>query len=156
MELLHFSAQPVVYTPQKYRQQARTMKPHGLWVSVGMAWREWCKEQEWNMDGVRYVANVSLVPDAKILHLNGTSQIHVFAKKYIVPGPFHTIDWLRLADSYHGILIDPYCYELRFSLDFLWYYGWDCASGCIWDCRAIKTVEPEPALYERYHRAGRR
>jgi hypothetical protein len=31
---------------------------------------------------------------------------------------------------------------LRMGL--MWYYGWDCASGCIWDTSVIERVTLEP------------
>lgn len=30
-------------------------------------------------------------------------------------------------------------WNLRFHEDFLWYYGWDCASGCFWDPSILET-----------------
>lgn len=47
------------------------------------------------------------------------------------------IDWKAVAKEYDGIEIDPYQYERRFSEGFLWYYGWDCASGCVWRPRGL-------------------
>ena len=47
-----------------------------------------------------------------------------------------TIDWERVKEQYSGIIITPYCFDLR--LDFIWYYGWDCESACIWDTSILK------------------
>lgn len=42
-----------------------------------------------------------------------------------------SIDWLRVKTQYGGIEIAPYQWKRRLSS--FWYYGWDCASGAIWD-----------------------
>ena len=41
------------------------------------------------------------------------------------------IDWKKVASKYDGIEIVPYQPKARMNL--LWYYGWDIASGCIWN-----------------------
>ena len=44
------------------------------------------------------------------------------------------------------MFITPYQWELRFELD--WYYGWDVASGCVWNLSVIESMEPvtRPAI----------
>ena len=32
----------------------------------------------------------------------------------------------------------------RLDMETRWYYGWDCASGCVWDASAVQSVEPLP------------
>jgi hypothetical protein len=51
------------------------------------------------------------------------------------------IDWSKVAAKHQGIIIAPYCYARRLTYHTAWYYGWDCASGCIWDLKAIQSVE---------------
>jgi hypothetical protein len=51
------------------------------------------------------------------------------------------IDWQRVAEQHQGIIITPYQWECRYSID--WYYIWDCASGCIWDPDAIESIAPQ-------------
>jgi len=36
-----------------------------------------------------------------------------------------------VSKEYDGIEIAPYQWDARLSL--IWYYGWDVASGCIWN-----------------------
>lgn len=50
------------------------------------------------------------------------------------------VDWARVAKQWDGIIIAPYIYSRRFDGPF-WYYGVDCASGCIWNLDAIDTFE---------------
>ena len=53
------------------------------------------------------------------------------------------IDWHAVAQAYAGIEIAPYCWSLRFEYEFLWYYGWDCASGCVWELSAVRVGQCE-------------
>jgi hypothetical protein len=41
-----------------------------------------------------------------------------------------------LTDKYDGIEINPYQFEARYQ--YLWYYGWDIASGCVWNLNNVK------------------
>lgn len=34
----------------------------------------------------------------------------------------------------------PYQWRRRNERGFSWYYGWDCASGCIWRASAIREI----------------
>jgi hypothetical protein len=82
-------------------------------------------------------------PAAKVLHLKTPVEILEFQETYCVAHPIMRspgIDWGRVAEQYHGIVIAPYQWSLR--LDLMWYYGWDCASGCIWDTWIVERVEP--------------
>ena len=47
-----------------------------------------------------------------------------------------SIDWKKVASKYDGIEINPYQFEARYQ--YLWYYGWDVASGCIWNLKSVK------------------
>ena len=51
------------------------------------------------------------------------------------------IDWAEVASKYDGIIISPYQWSLRLDMEMMWYYGWDCASGCIWNISAIKELK---------------
>lgn len=130
---------------QSYRQEPGP-KPRGLWVSVGMSWKEWCESESWNVDGVRYAAEVELFPSAKILWVSGAAQIEAFARTYRITVLEQSrllgyyIDWVAVAERYQGIVISPYCWEKRLADGMMWYYGWDCASGCIWDLSAVSMV----------------
>lgn len=49
------------------------------------------------------------------------------------------IDWIYVYGLYDGIIINPWIESKKNS--YLWYSGWECASGCIWGLKAIDTVE---------------
>ena len=49
----------------------------------------------------------------------------------------HDIDWPWVSKSYKGIVIPNYIWSRRLEPGHMWYYVWDCASGCVWDTSAI-------------------
>ncbi len=64
-----------------------------------------------------------------------------------IDGIYQIIDWPLLAGiDWDGIEICPYLQEFRRS-NSGWYYGWDVASGCIWDSEAL-VGEPK-LLWQR-------
>jgi len=147
-DLLHFSAKPLT-TIRTTTQGARpAYKPRGLWVSVGESWAEWCLAEEFNTGSLCCVSRIQLVDDANVLRLTSAEHLDDFTKRYGVVDPryadakyadYTEIDWRVVAQSFDGIVIAPYIYERRMFL--MWYYGWDCASGCLWNARAIAAVE---------------
>ncbi|MGU3668454.1 hypothetical protein ACLBX9_30095 [Methylobacterium sp. A49B] len=124
-------------------------KPHGLWASVdagNISWPDYVEaEGEAYLYRLRIVHDVRLATDARVLLLGTVEDFDAFAGEYgrterFVPSDYHMyIDWKAVAEAYQGIVIAPYRYDRRFDGG-LWYYGWDCASGCIWDAAAIVAI----------------
>lgn len=149
MELRHYAAEPVTLTPDYQHSQwalTRTDKPAGLWVSVPGEddWPSWCRAEDFGIDRLAVEHVVVLTADARILHLSSCAAIDEFTAEYginnLTFGP-HGIDWARVSESYQGIVIAPYQWERRSSMAGApWYWGWDCASGCIWDMAAIESL----------------
>lgn len=154
--LIHYSQEPLgkLYstasqtTPRHYFE-----KPHGLWVSVKGedGWKEWCESENFQWPKLRVENLIELKPGANILRLQSPEQMDEFTKQYgVVPTIFlddptipmrsFAIDWPKVAGEYQGIIIAPYQWERRMAMFTSWYYGWDCASGCIWSVDAIQSV----------------
>lgn len=146
MRLIHYSPEPLQFEHRPYEQddvESFTLKPRGLWVSADDAWAVAADDMFGN-EVVRYASLVTLKPDANILYLKTVGDIDDFTTQYIAV-PLRVlpqiIDWRRVAEKYRGILIAPYQFKRRLTPHTFWYYGWDCASGCIWDTAAIASVE---------------
>lgn len=157
MDLTHYGAAPVTLERDQAYEQQKTRswadKPRGLWVSVDGEddWKSWCEGQPFNIEGLKYPHRVTLVDDANVLHIADGQQFLKFVKEYGVPDPtweerlnipnydYVAIDWTRVAAEYDGIIIAPY--QWSFRLSYMWYYGWDCASGVIWNLKAVKEFE---------------
>jgi len=152
MTLRHYAAAPVTFEDDltyEQREPSRYGKPHGFWVSVQGEddWPSWCTNEgleHW----VPFEHAVELASGAKLLILDTAESLKDFTRSYAIERPWsyedrhyvdYCIDWARLAFEYSGIIIAPYQWSQRLDLE--WYYGWDCASGCIWDLTAIASVE---------------
>lgn len=153
MRLLHYSHKETLF--EKYRKYDQSevdyhCKPNGLWVSVegNCDWNEWCKSEKYGLYRLRFRYEINLKPDANILYLKTPGEIFYFSKKYAkrfrpFPGDgsldTHELDWFQIKETYQGIIIDPYQWDCRLSMESSWYYGWDCSSGCIWDLDCIES-----------------
>ena len=151
LRLEHFSAEPIGRLDPLWDRYSRYggAKPPGLWVSVAgeYSWDQWCHAEEFRLERLLVRIPVELNPGANILHVEGEAS---FAKLVTIYGynPYPTLggyrdrqpDWDKMKDDYDGIVISPYLWSQR--LDAMWYYGWDCASGCIWNLKSISLGEP--------------
>lgn len=146
-QLIHFSNTPVAEVHGGHNAAA-SFKPRGFWVSVegnGDGWSDWCRDEEFR-DTDRQIAHVvTLEPAAKILRLGTSARLLDFTERYgFLRTEYGTqgIRWDVVAMEFQGIIISPYQWECRLEDATFWYYGWDCASGCIWDPAAISSIRP--------------
>lgn len=154
-ELLHYNAQPVSLDRSRVydQREQRGNKPNGLWLSVSGEddWECWCRENGFGIGG--YVHRATLQADANVLWLRTAADIDQFhldwsEKSYWTGGTaplsdeyvrMHwEVNWQNVAQRYDGIMIAPYQWSRRLGGPF-WYYGWDCASGCIWQLDAVAS-----------------
>ncbi len=145
---MHYSAKPlgVLYSVLGQPDIRNAFqKPYGFWISVEGAddWKSWCESEGFGGDRLVMETEIELAEDASILWLRSREELIAFTKTYGVDiGMFYScqaIDWHRVASEYQGIVIAPYQWSSRLDTFTSWYYGWDCASGCIWDVDAIRV-----------------
>lgn len=146
--LLHYSQKPSLLRPLSstpLESLGPEIKPKGLWISVEgeYDWRWWCLGERFRLTNLRHVHEVKLTPSANILWIRTIEQLDEFDRTYAVGFDglvrSYRVDWRAVATKYAGIIITPYQWERRLG-GMLWYYAWDCASGCIWDINAIESV----------------
>lgn len=147
MNLSHYS--PTIITslnPVDFRHSSNG-KPSGFWVSVDgeYDWKWWCESEDFCLGNLTYRHEVILNDNHNILMLE---DLHEFTDEYsYLPDHFKDspimrnsyIDWFSVSKKYDGIIIAPYRWNERLTLS--WYYGWDCASGCIWNIDSIKEIK---------------
>ncbi len=143
--LSHFTTAETLVPYSQTQSGRRRDKPDGLWVSVDGEddWLDWCTREEYGDIASKRRFRVALADDARVLRLTTAAEIIAFDQQYTLPDHFLShwaIDWARVAAAWQGIIIAPYQWSLRLS-EISWYYGWDCASGAIWDAAAIASVE---------------
>lgn len=136
---IHMSQNPFVLQKRNY-VQAPCMKPQGFWYGIGQTWHEWVRSEmpHW-MGEFNYEVDLG---DSSILIIDSCAGLDKFTKKY-GRGEFF-IDWKLVSEKYDGIEIDPYQWSRRHEL--MWYYGWDVASGCLWNLRQVSIRELEIEL----------
>jgi hypothetical protein len=141
-------------TSKRQEHHDHLFKPVGLWISDedDYGWEQWCTDQGYspgsNFLG-EFVYDVELEPNANILWIKHMHELLSFTNKYrheqnqIFSNKDYTmwLDWKTIAKEYDGIVITPYQYQARMGIGTTWYYPWDCASGCIWNKRAIKSIK---------------
>ena len=153
MNFFHYSEKELILENMVYDQfrQEWQAKPVGLWISVEDAWKEWCENENYCIEKLKFKHQVILKQGANILYLNTAKEIADLSKRY----PYlrdqwndgigrkicssYEIDWLKVKSEYQGIIISPYQWDCRLLQVSCWYYGWDCASGCIWDLSCIES-----------------
>tara|TARA_R110000772_G_scaffold146826_1_gene257163 strand:- start:23 stop:568 length:546 start_codon:yes stop_codon:yes gene_type:complete len=132
------------------KQVGGDYKPKGLWYAYKDEWVEWVRMEmpDWEKPYLHQI----VLDYSNIIILKTYEDIRNFSKEYSVPistykdiindknkNNYTYINWEKVANKYKGIEIIPYVWEARY--DFMWYYGWDVASGCIWDSTAIKNIK---------------
>lgn len=158
MRLIHYSREPLkkmetveqrALTDDSTMLQRAFPKPRGLWLSVDDDWERWCKDEDFSLGCLRSRTEIVLVDDANVLRLKGADDIDAFSAEFaydplkLFPnGSKYGVRWDLVASRWQGIIIAPYCWERRLTEHTFWYYGWDCASGCIWDAAAVGSLKP--------------
>lgn len=119
-------------------------KPKGLWISdeSDYGWAKWCADEDFNPDRLSHCHEVTLgIGTQPLLLLSTEEQVRTFDARFGYSGRWgRGIRWEQVADVLAGIFITPYRWELRLDLD--WYYGWDVASGCVWNLSVIHDWKP--------------
>jgi hypothetical protein len=145
----------------------------GFWYGIDGSWADWCLCEQFR-GGERYFYELEIDTSA-ILTISTIAEFEAFEDEYIGPPPWQSdldryidkmapgtprhmriglgeINWPKVAEKYAGVEITPYLYEKRLSSH--WYYGWDCASGVVWDINAVKefrlfaAYSPRKAKFE--------
>ena len=133
---IHMSKTPFELEKRVFTQRA-TMKPNGFWYGFGNEWIDWVRSEMPDWEG-KYIYEVD-IGNTNVLKIDTHFDLMKFHRKYAErKNVAHDdmIDWIQVAKEYDGIEINPYQYEARNQ--YMWYYGWDVASGCIWNLNNVK------------------
>ncbi len=118
-------------------EQKIEFKPKGFWFGIQDSWVDWIEGEapHWKQDNLYSVE----VDEDKCLVINTLEELVKFHNTYRTNTSYgEMINWSIVADQYSGVIIKEYFWEKR--TDYMWYYTWDVASGCIWDNTAVKSV----------------
>lgn len=133
---IHLSKYPIYKIEKRQYIQKSDDKPNGFWYGFGDKWIDWAEVAGPEYKG-KYVYEVD-IKSSSILEIKNYPEIIEFTRKYrsrkqIIPGIIFSIDWQKIELKYDGIEINPYIGQARNNEKTIWYYGWDVASGCIWN-----------------------
>lgn len=151
--LTHWSDKPLLTVRPGVNRRGRMMscfeKPKGLWVSVDGEndWRAWCESEKFNLENFVYRNVVKLARPDLLLWVNSRESMLELMARYSFTGEIDRqpgVRWDLVASVYAGVVIAPYQWRARMDHDTSWYYGWDCASGCIWEPSVIESIEVLP------------
>jgi hypothetical protein len=151
MKLVHYSDTHVKKLYDRYQLQDCHLgfnpKPIGLWLSVDSCednWRSWCESEGFNLHKLTHAYDIELQDNANLLILTNEDELDNFTKEYGIKNDYmpsiYGVNWPAVADKWDGIIITPYIWSRRLEAHTFWYYGWDCASGCVWNVKAIKNI----------------
>jgi hypothetical protein len=138
---IHMSKKPFELEQRIFNQKV-SMKPGGFWYGFGSEWIDWTRSQKPEWEG-KYIYSVD-IGNTNVLQINTHMELMQFTREYqansnefgYVREEGAKIDWKKVAGKYGGIEINPYQSEARYQ--YMWYYGWDIASGCVWNLSRIK------------------
>ena len=146
MRFSHRSTEGWTFDPERTYDQYDAMKPRGLWLSVDGDWERWLDEWGYR-DDERWGTSTTFfrVDLDRCLVIDTTDKIDAFSLAYIKKnqhaGSFMLLDWEPLSKMSAGLVIAPYLWHRRLHEDTGWYYGWDCASACIWDLSVLEVTD---------------
>jgi hypothetical protein len=125
---IHVSKKPI--TRLLGTAQRVSFKPKGLWYDCDKAWTWWVGHNmpQWGR-GMNYIYLVK-INKGRMFNINSESELLKFHERFSTDDG-EMVDWTAVAKHADGIEICPYQHSQRMSLD--WYYGWDLASGCVWN-----------------------
>ena len=140
----HFARKESFELEDRSISTAMIGKPNGFWYSLGSSWYEWCMSGDSACLLGGYLFEVE-IDRSKIAKIDGSDrEVKQLEKKYpqknkpLIEKMSHP-DWKSMSKDFKGFEVS------RFGRDRLkssmWYYGWDCSSGCIWDTSAIKSMK---------------
>lgn len=152
---LKYADQPILNGEHWDRDQPSRLseheKPRGFWITDDSedCWRAWCVGARFGLEELTHKHEI-ILDESNLLILRSVGEIDLFTKEFAVERPWRgqsgqryvdrCIDWRAVAARYDGLIITPYQWQRRLCDGYSWYYGWDCASGCIWRARAIKEI----------------
>ena len=159
MVLYHFTEKPFsLKDKKKYQVINGINKPSGLWLSDenDYGWSQWCQDNDFRLKGLKYKTTIK-VDTSNVFVIQSVEELKEFNSKYgIKKGNFkkdpyflledYFINWDLLKNTHKGIIITPYLHQVR--LEYMWYYGWDCASGCIWDTSCCEIITQSKTMGE--------
>ncbi len=147
MILTHYSEKLLALDYRRQYLQGM-LKPNGLWLSVGDAWPNWCRDAQFERP-MDFATRFEV--DAERLVVVRPEYVAEFSRQFAAPYPnttpnIYRVAWDLVAADCAGVLFVPYNKWAAWASggdSFLstWYDSIDCESACVWDLSAIQEVK---------------
>jgi len=158
MKLITSSDTEIIFRPTPIEKQRTaddydsvlegSSKPKGLWYACGGAWLKRTIEI-YGYVFSEYIHEIKINPSNMIL-IQNDEQMDSFNSDFSTSGG---INWEEVAKKYSGIEICRWLPKKHQPGEgYSWYYGWDVASGCIWDEDAARSIE----LFAHFDKTSRK
>jgi hypothetical protein len=161
-KFIHYSREPLieVKSVSATSDHPTNWKPAGLWFSVGDgedSWKDWCEREQFSMENLKYQTGIIFAGSARVLRISSAEELDDFHARYSRMPEWYkdsevlgaarewfrhrqqVPDWAEVGQNHDAIVIAPYIWERRLEGP-MWYYGWDCASGCVWNAKAVAEL----------------
>ena len=145
------------YKPATFSLEKTEPIPTGFWWGIDGSWADWCLCEQFR-GSERYCYEL-VVDDSALRIITTLEEFEDFEDEFACGPPWEQderlkeimkplrgrrnsilkmdyIDWPAVAEQYAGVEVAPYLYQKRLASH--WYYGWDCASGVLWDINCVK------------------
>lgn len=149
--LSHFSNEPFVLDSKFTYVPSGNLKPSGLWLSdeSDYGWKDWCNAEGFHLESLNHETKVQINLD-DVLWIKTEEALNKFSENFSIPiheelTNMSTINWPLVQSKWKGLIISPYQWNSRLGQKCFWYYGWDCASGVIWDLSAVSLFKERVA-----------
>jgi len=155
---LHTSSSKLALKDIHLTPQITDHKPKGIWYGIADSWIDWCISEHFG--GIHQYIYEVVLDEGNILTIDNIQDFEKFEDEHkdipewrkelqSVDGfpfdlpfgrsrYFDSMNYRKVSETFGGIEITPYQWEKR--LESMWYHGWDCASGCIWNPSVIKDL----------------
>ena len=122
-------------------------KPRGFWVSLDGE-NDWAQlsRRLGRAPGIRH--RVVLRNDGNLLIIDDEADAREVSRWYMRQDSETgglKIDWKAMGADWAGILMLRFDWPLTLEQELYWTHHWSIPSGCIWDSRAIGSIEPVSA-----------
>jgi hypothetical protein len=125
-------------------EQSDTLKPNGIWYGCGTTWLDFIDTQMLEKRPTFGAQIWALKIDmSRVLPFLSENAVERFTRrfrdeeKYVLTRQAQP-DWTLAAAKFDGIECCPYPVgDWEFKMKYMWYYGIDMSSGCIWNTKAI-------------------
>jgi hypothetical protein len=165
-KLYFFSPTPFTRFNNKM-QNAKFIKPYGLWFACGNDWLKFMLDNDFKTNAYDYLYELK-IDATNILVIKTFSALEKFNKEYsyTISTSFDTLDiltgkqrqvteehtyinWVSVSKAYDGIMICPSFMNKIWKVwnkqpsiinNYFWYYMWDVASGVVWNKKAFDSA----------------